>query len=67
MLAMRKITAITVVGAVVLVSVWIVGSKVAQSRRSSTYQVAIARFQHELPIGTPKEHGPPLFQPPSRP
>ena len=52
---MRKITAITVVGAVVLVSVWIVGSKVAQSRRNSTYQASIAHLQHDLPIGTPKE------------
>jgi hypothetical protein len=55
MLAMRKILALTVAGAAVLVSVWLIGSKVAQSKRDSAYQTALAKFQHELPIGTPKE------------
>jgi len=45
---------LTVVGAAVLVSVWLIASRVAQSRRDSTYRTAIARLQHDLPIGTPK-------------
>src|ERR1700688_4068032 len=35
-LAMRKIIAFTVVGAAVLLSVWLISSKVAQSRRNSS-------------------------------
>jgi hypothetical protein len=54
MLAMRQIIVLTVVGAAVLVSVWLIASRVAQSRRDSTYRTAIARLQHDLPIGTPK-------------
>jgi hypothetical protein len=55
MLAMRKIIALTVVGAGVLVSVWLISSKVAQSRRNSSYQLTLAGFKRDLPIGTPKE------------
>jgi|CZKJ01.1.fsa_nt_gi hypothetical protein len=51
---MRKIIAFTVVGAAVLVSVWLIGSKVAQERRDSAYRTVIAQFQRDLPVGTPK-------------
>jgi hypothetical protein len=54
MLPMRKIIAFTVVGAAVLVSVWLIGSKVAQERRDSAYRTVIAQFQRDLPVGTPK-------------
>ncbi|MGA9509197.1 MAG: hypothetical protein WBV55_11320 [Candidatus Sulfotelmatobacter sp.] len=52
---MRKIVALIVVGAAVLVSGWLIGSKVAQSRRNVSYQKAMAQFQRDLPIGTTKE------------
>lgn len=52
MLSMRKIMAFTVVGAAVLVSVWVIGSRVERSRRDSAYQTAFDKFQHDLPIGT---------------
>jgi hypothetical protein len=55
MLSMRKIIALTVVGAAVLVFLWLIGSKVAQSRRDAAYRTAIAKFQRDLPIGTPKK------------
>jgi hypothetical protein len=54
MLAMRQIIVLTVTGAAVLVSVWLFGSRVAQSRRDSTYQTALNQFQRDLPVGTPR-------------
>ena len=55
MLGMRKIVTLTIVGAAVLISVWLIGSNVGQSRRNSGYRTAVAQFQRDLPIGTPKE------------
>lgn len=52
---MRKILALTVVAVAVFLSWWLISSKVTQSRRSSSYRKAIAQFQQDLPIGTPKE------------
>lgn len=51
---MRKIITLTVVGAAVLISVWLIGSKVGQSRRDSAYRKTVAQFQRDLPLGTPK-------------
>jgi hypothetical protein len=55
MLSMKKMILFTFIGAAVLVSVWLTGSKVAQSRRDSAYQKALSQFQHDLPLGTPKD------------
>jgi hypothetical protein len=44
---------LTLVGAAVLVSVSLIGSRVAQSKRDSTYRTALDQFQRDLPIGTP--------------
>jgi hypothetical protein len=55
MLAMRKIIALTIAGAAVLFSLSLISSKVAQSKRNSSYRTAIAQFQSDLPIGTAKE------------
>jgi hypothetical protein len=54
MLSMRKIIAFTVIAAAVLVSLWLIGSKVAQSSRDSSYRTAFDQFQRDLPIGTPR-------------
>jgi hypothetical protein len=54
MLAMRQIIVLTIIGAAVLVSVWLIGSKVAQSRRDSAYRTAFDQFQRDLLIGTPR-------------
>jgi hypothetical protein len=51
---MRRIIVLTVAGAALLTSVWLISSKVAQSRRNSVYRMAITQFQRDLPIGTPK-------------
>jgi hypothetical protein len=55
MLSMKKMILFTFIGATVLVSVWLTGSKMAQSRRDSTYHKALSQFQHDLPVGTPKD------------
>jgi hypothetical protein len=55
MLAMKKIIALTVAGAAVLLSMWLISSRVGQSRRNSSYRKAIAQFQRDLPIGMTKE------------
>ncbi|MGD0269006.1 MAG: hypothetical protein ABSB14_08075 [Candidatus Sulfotelmatobacter sp.] len=52
---MRKVIVFTAMGAVALVSVWLIGSRVAQSRRDFSYQKALSQFQHDLPVGTPKD------------
>jgi len=52
---MRKVISFTFAGAVVLVSLWLIGSKVGQSRRYSAYKAAVAQYQHDMPIGTAKE------------
>jgi hypothetical protein len=54
MLSMRKVIVFTAMGAVALVSVWLIGSRVAQSRRDFAYQKALSQFQRDLPLGTPK-------------
>jgi hypothetical protein len=51
---MRKLISLTVAGALALVFVWLVGSRVAQGKRDSAYRTAVAKFQHDLPLGTPK-------------
>jgi hypothetical protein len=50
---MRKAVALAVAG-VVLVSAWLIHSKVAQARRETTYRTAIAPFQRDLPMGMAK-------------
>jgi hypothetical protein len=55
MLSMKKMIRCTFIGATVLVLVWLTGSKVAQSRRDSAYHKALSQFQHDLPLGTPKD------------
>ncbi len=55
MKSMKKIVALSVFGAAVLVSVWAIGSRMAQSRRESAYRAAIAQFQRDLPLGTPRD------------
>jgi len=51
---MRRIVTLTLFGTVVLVSIWLIGLRIGQSRRDSAYQKAVAQFQHGLPIGTTK-------------
>ena len=55
MLSMKKMILFTFIGATVLVSVWLTASKAAQSRRDSAYHKALFQFQHDLPLGTPKD------------
>lgn len=54
MLAMRKIIALTIAGAAILFLLSLIGSKVGQARRNSSYRAAVARFQSDLPLGTSK-------------
>jgi hypothetical protein len=54
MFSMRKIIALTALGAAVLVSAWLICSRVAQARRDSAWRAAIVQFQRDLPIGTSK-------------
>jgi hypothetical protein len=47
---MRKVIAVALVG-VVLVSAWLVYSKVTQARREAAHRTALAPFQHDLRMG----------------
>ena len=49
---MRKIVVLTVVGAVILLSAFLIFSRIAQSRREAAYQSAMAPFQRDLRAGT---------------
>jgi hypothetical protein len=49
---MRKIIGFTILGAVVLISAFLVRSKVDQARREASYRIAVASFQRDLHIGT---------------
>src|SRR6516164_4416369 len=47
----RRRILLSVVGAVVAVSLWFAHSREAQGRREAAYQVARAPFKRDLPIG----------------
>jgi hypothetical protein len=49
---MKKIIGFSVLGAIVLISVLVIRSKVNQARREASYRTAVASFQRDLHIGT---------------
>lgn len=49
---MRKIIGFSILGAVVLISAFLVRLKVNQVRRESLYRAAVASFQRDLHVGT---------------
>jgi hypothetical protein len=51
---MRKLIAFTILGAVVLISAFVVISKINQSRRETSYRAAMATFQRDLHVGMDK-------------
>ena len=48
---MRKIIGFTILGAVVLISAFLVRSRVNQVRREDSYRAAVASFQRDLHVG----------------
>jgi hypothetical protein len=48
---MRKIIGFTILGAVVLISAFLVRSRVNQARREDSYRAAVASFQRDLHVG----------------
>lgn len=51
---MRKLIAFTILGAVVLISAFLVTSKVNQSLRETSYRAAVATLQRDLHVGMDK-------------
>jgi hypothetical protein len=51
---MRKIIGFTIVGAIVLLSAFLIHSKLNQARREASYRTALASYQHDLHIGADK-------------
>jgi hypothetical protein len=47
----RKIIGFTILGALILISVFFVGFKVNESRREASYRAAMASFQRDLHVG----------------
>ena len=48
---MRKVIAFTILGAVVLISAFLVRSKANQVRRETSYRTAVSSFQRDLHMG----------------
>ena len=49
---MKKIIGFTILGAVVLISAFLVRSKANQARREASYREAVTSFQRDLHVGT---------------